>query len=133
MYSYCSATLTEGFPVFFFSCKANARVKLAKTGHGPNSSKMFVLFYVLFVLCRSVYCTVLYCTVLYCTVLYSTVLCYCHRVAIQLQLTSTSNEFCTRTSHTYRPIWVQLDVEDLHLLPLRSYKFGEKRWSEIHT
>jgi hypothetical protein len=42
-----------------------------------------VLFYVLFVLYRSlyclcvyVYCTVLYCTVLYCTVLYCTVL-YC--------------------------------------------------------
>jgi hypothetical protein len=26
-------TLTEGFPYFFLSCKANARVKLAKTGH----------------------------------------------------------------------------------------------------
>jgi hypothetical protein len=25
-------------------------------GHGPHSSKIFVLFYVLFVLCRSVYC-----------------------------------------------------------------------------
>jgi hypothetical protein len=67
MYSYCmfmylhraswhsSATLTEVFPCFFLSCKANARVKPAKTGHGPQSSK-FLLFYVLFVLCRSVYC-----------------------------------------------------------------------------
>jgi len=26
MYSYCSATLTEVFPCFFLSCKANARV-----------------------------------------------------------------------------------------------------------
>jgi len=43
---------------FFRSCKANARVKLAKTGHGPHSSTLvvicvvrllFVLFYVLFV------------------------------------------------------------------------------------
>ena len=51
-------TLTEVFPCFFLSCKANARVKLAKTGHGPHSSKLviicvvrllFVLFYVLFV------------------------------------------------------------------------------------
>jgi hypothetical protein len=25
------------FPCFFLSCKANARVKLAKTGHGPHS------------------------------------------------------------------------------------------------
>ena len=55
MYSYCfidmyallcilfanwhsPATLTEVFPCFFLSCKANARVYLAKTGHGPHSS-----------------------------------------------------------------------------------------------
>jgi len=44
------------------SCKANVRVKLAKTGHGPHSSTLacicvvrllFVLFYVLFV-CKCV-------------------------------------------------------------------------------
>jgi len=56
MYYYCSATLDEVFPCFFLSCKANARVKLAKTGQGLHSSKISVLFYVLFVLCRSVYC-----------------------------------------------------------------------------
>ena len=46
---------------FFLSCKANARVKLAKTGNGPRSStlvcicvvRLFVLFYVLFV-CKCV-------------------------------------------------------------------------------
>jgi hypothetical protein len=47
---------------FFLSCKANARVKLAKTGHGPHSSTLvvicvisllYVLFYVLFV-CKCV-------------------------------------------------------------------------------
>jgi len=59
-----SATLTEVFPYFVLCCKANTRVKLAKTEHGPHSSKIFVLFYVLFVLCRSVYC--LYVNV-YCT------------------------------------------------------------------
>jgi hypothetical protein len=37
-YVYCTLTevfltLTEVFPCFFLSCKANARVKLAKTGH----------------------------------------------------------------------------------------------------
>ena len=74
MYSYCclcilivvyvfldAATLTEGFPCFFLGCKANARVILAKTGHGPHSSKivvllyvlLFLLFYVLFV-CKCV-------------------------------------------------------------------------------
>ena len=50
--------MTSLFP----SCKANARVKLAKTGHGPHSSTLvcicvvrllFVLFYVLFV-CKCV-------------------------------------------------------------------------------
>ena len=55
-------TLTEVFPCFFLSCKANARVKLAKTGHGKHSSKLvvicfvrllFLLFYVLFV-CKCV-------------------------------------------------------------------------------
>jgi len=57
-----SLTMTEVFPCFFLSCKANARVKLAKTGHGPHSSTLvcirvvpllFVLFYVLFV-CKCV-------------------------------------------------------------------------------
>jgi hypothetical protein len=59
-----SATLTEGFPCFFLSCKANARVKPAKTGHSPHTSKIVVLFYVLFVLCCSVYCL---CVNVYCT------------------------------------------------------------------
>jgi len=81
----CMTTLTEVFPCFFLSCKANARVKPAKTGHGPHSSyllscslyfcvvlRIFVLFYELFVLWRSLYCT--------------WVLNNCHRVAIQLQL-----------------------------------------------
>jgi len=75
MYFYCifmylraswhySATLTEIFPCFFLSCKANARVKPANTGHGPHSSKIFVLFCVFFVLCRSMYCL---CVNVYCT------------------------------------------------------------------
>jgi len=34
----CMATLTEVLPCFFLSCRANARVKPAKTGHGPHSS-----------------------------------------------------------------------------------------------
>jgi len=58
------ATLAEGFPCFFLSCKANARVKPAKTGHGPQSSYLvncFVLCIVCVVLCTvCVYmCTVL--------------------------------------------------------------------------
>jgi hypothetical protein len=64
---YCTLTevflyLTEVFPCFFLSCKANARVELAKTGHGPHFSTLvvicvvhflFVLFHVLFV-CKCV-------------------------------------------------------------------------------
>ena len=89
MYSYCcrcilivvhvfldAVTLTEVLLCFFLGCKANARVILAKTGHGPDSSKIVVLFYVLFVLYCSMYC-----------------LCvnvYCHRVTTQLQLTNIS-------------------------------------------
>jgi hypothetical protein len=34
----CLTILTEGFPCFFLSCKTNARVKPAKTGHGQHSS-----------------------------------------------------------------------------------------------
>jgi hypothetical protein len=33
-------TLTDVFPCFFLSCKANARVKLAKTGNGPHSTTL---------------------------------------------------------------------------------------------
>ena len=39
-------------------------LKLAKTGHGPHSSKIVVLFYVLFVLYRSMCCL---CVNVYCT------------------------------------------------------------------
>jgi len=57
-----SATVTEILPYFFLSCKANAKVKPAKKGHGPHSSKVFCV--VLFVLCRSVNCLSanVYCT-----------------------------------------------------------------------
>jgi hypothetical protein len=59
------------FPYFFLSCKTNAKVKLAKTGHGPHSSKLvfisvIMLFCVLFV-CK---CVLYYChRVTMCTVL----------------------------------------------------------------
>jgi len=52
-----SLTLTDVFPCFFLSCRSNARVKLAKTGHGPHSSKLVVcavlLLFTLFV-CKCV-------------------------------------------------------------------------------
>jgi len=65
LYSYClfmhlhraswhsSATLTEVSPCFLLSCKANAKVKPAKLGHGQHSSKF---------VCCSMYC--LFCDVL---------------------------------------------------------------------
>jgi hypothetical protein len=44
-------TLTEVFPCFFLSCKANAKVKLAKTGHGPHSSTLVIICVVSVVIC----------------------------------------------------------------------------------
>jgi len=89
MYFYCclcilivvyvfldAAPLTEVLPCFFLGCKANARVILAKTGHDPHTSKIVVLFYVLFILYCSMYCLCLN--------------VYCHRVTTQLQLTNIS-------------------------------------------
>jgi len=60
------ATLTEVFPCFFLSCKANARVKPTKLGHGPHSSQIFVLSYVFCVLCRSAIVCVCVCVCVYC-------------------------------------------------------------------
>jgi hypothetical protein len=53
---YCTLTevfltLSEVFPYFFLSCKANARVKLAKTGHGPHYSTLVVICVVLCIIC----------------------------------------------------------------------------------
>jgi hypothetical protein len=57
-----SSSIPHRINTFFLICEANARVKLAKTGHGPHSSTLvvicivrllFVLFYVLFV-CKCV-------------------------------------------------------------------------------
>ena len=65
MYSYCmfmylhranwhsSATLTEGFPCFLLSCKANARYNPQRQGTARNLPKF---------LCFSIYC--LFCVVL---------------------------------------------------------------------
>jgi hypothetical protein len=51
MYSEVFLTLTEVFPCFFLSCKANAKLKLTKTGHGPHSSTLVVICVVLRIVC----------------------------------------------------------------------------------
>ena len=74
-----SLTLTEVSPCFLLSCKANARVKLVKTWHGPHSSNLVVICVVrlLFVsLCVMFLC--------------KCVLYYCHRVSTRLHLTNIS-------------------------------------------
>jgi len=48
----------EVFLCFFLSCKGNARVKLAKTGHGPHASILVVICVVLCIVCVYM-CTVL--------------------------------------------------------------------------
>ena len=79
-------TLTEVFPCFFLSCKANARVKPAKTGHGPHSSQLLCC-------CMYFLCSVYFCVLcIVCFVAFSVlfvcicVLNNCHRVATQVQL-----------------------------------------------
>ena len=84
----CMTTLAEVFPCFFLSCKANSRVKPAKTGHCPHSSK-FLCCSMYFLYCSMYFCVVL-CIV--CFVSFSVLfVCICalyywHRVATQLQL-----------------------------------------------
>ena len=69
-------TLTEVFPYFFLSCKANTGVKLAKTGHRPHSSTLVFICVVRLLFVFSMYC-----------------LCvnvYYHRVTTKLQLINIS-------------------------------------------
>jgi hypothetical protein len=93
------ATLTEVFPCFSLSCKANTRVKPAKTGQRLHSSKF---------LCCSMYFCVVLCIV--CFVSFSLlfvcicVLYDCHRVATQLQL-NTSYNIISILTHVNKPLF----------------------------
>jgi hypothetical protein len=89
-YSYCmlmylhraswhsSTTLTEVFPCFFLSFKANVRVKPAKMVTARTLQNFCVVLYIV--------CFVSFCVLFVC----KCVLYYCHRVATQLQLTNIS-------------------------------------------
>jgi hypothetical protein len=68
-----SATLTEVFPCFFLSCKANARVTPSKMDTASTLPKCVVL---------CVVCFVSFCVLFVC----KCVVNYCHRVATQLHL-----------------------------------------------
>jgi hypothetical protein len=85
------ATLTEVFPCFFLSCKANAGVKPAKMRHGPHFPQNFCV-----VLC--IVCFVSFCVLFVC----KCVLYYCHRVATQLQLTNISYIYKAKWSRESR-------------------------------
>ena len=87
-YWHISATLTEVFPCFFLSCKANTGVKLAKMGHGPHSSKLDVIFVVL--LLFVLFCVLFVFVLFYVLFVCKCVFYYCHRVSTQLQLTNIS-------------------------------------------
>jgi hypothetical protein len=114
-------TLTEVFPCFFLSCKANARVKPAKTGHGLDSSSflycsMYFLCCSMYFLCCSMYflrCSMYFCVVLHivCFVMFCVLfvckcaLNYCHRVATQLQL-NISNHILKEIKVVSRPLQI---------------------------
>ena len=107
-------TLTEVFPCFFLSCKANARVKLAKTGHGQHSSTLFCICVVrllLFVLFGCYLCCSMYC------------LCvnvYCHRVTTQLQLINISYHFSPTVIKPEPGRQIAVEIPSVHLHKISS-------------
>jgi hypothetical protein len=66
---------------FFLSCKANARVKLAKTRHGPHSSTLVVVLFGCYLCCSMYFLCALY---------------NCYRVTTQLQLINMSISMSTQ-------------------------------------
>jgi hypothetical protein len=89
-------TLTEVFTCFSPVVRPMPGYNPQRRGTARTLPKFFVLFYVLFVLCRSVYCLcanllfVLFGSYLCCSMYCLCVNVYCHRVATQLQLTNIS-------------------------------------------
>jgi len=65
-------TLTEVFSLLFLSCKANVRVKLAKSGHGPHLFR--IIFFCVVLVIVLYYCLHAVLLLLCCTVI--VLLCY---------------------------------------------------------
>ena len=84
----CMATLTEVFPCFFFSCRANARIKPAKTGTARTLPNFCVFMCIV--------CFVSFCVFFVCIC----VLYYCHRMATQLQLTNIYHILSFKCRHS---------------------------------
>jgi hypothetical protein len=106
------ALLTEDFPCFYFSCKANA-----KTRHGPHSSKLVVICVVLSLL-------VLFHVLFVC----KCVLYYCHRVTPQMQLIYISYYIKVRfgpkvKSGTYRILLHVGPTQNCHFVLLFSLQW----------
>jgi hypothetical protein len=112
-----------GFSVLFLSCKANARVKLAKLGHVPHLYRIIVFCVVLvIVLCYWLYavllllCCMLFVLLRYylCCPMYCMCVLYdCHRGLTQLQSTNISisiskingkNSQCQKNNKRCHPI-----------------------------
>jgi hypothetical protein len=99
----CMTTLTEVFPCFFLSCKANARVKPQRWGTARTLPNFCV------VLC--IVCFVSFSVLFVCIC----VLYYCHRVATQLPLNmsyyhiiyqSSRSSWKQRLSPKYIRLWL---------------------------
>ena len=89
------------FLCFFLGCKANARVYLAKTRHGPHSSNCCV---VLFIVCFVSFYVFFVCKY---------VLYFCHPVTTQLQLTNIYHIFISiKVEQTHEILSSQNGVDE---------------------
>jgi hypothetical protein len=89
--SISSDTLTEVFPCFSLSCKANARVIINKDWARPTRFQIYLFFFVI----RDVLLLIVMLYVLHVNV-------YCHRVSTHLQLTNISIKFSYLMVSAYR-------------------------------
>jgi hypothetical protein len=120
-----AATLTAGFPCFFLGCKANARIKLAKTGHGPHSSSSCVVLCIYCFFNRSMYCLCVN-------------VCYCHWVTTQLQLINISYHINLNIGRgkvsyfgLYTPKKEDLKKKKSFIINYRKYYTYQQQWLNL--